>query len=108
MPLSIMMGIVLELLQREKVTALFLASKFEISIRSIYRCVDSLSCAGFPVITQLGRSGGISIDPRFVLKNLHLSREEMNTLVTLCEKARPAERLLSEKLKYTVMNNYSQ
>ena len=37
------------ILERGKVTATELAEKFEVSVRTIYRDVDSLSSAGIPI-----------------------------------------------------------
>lgn len=105
--MSVSMGIVLELLQQGKITASSIAKKFEISTRSVYRCVDSLCCAGFPLVTQLGRKGGIYIAPGFVLKNLCLSREELSALIDICEKAKPHNRSLCKKLKHAAVHNYS-
>lgn len=107
MTMSISMGIVLELLQQGKTTASTIAKKFEISTRSVYRCVDALCCAGFPLITQLGRKGGIYLSPEFILKNLCLSKDELSELIDMCKKAKPYNRSLCEKLKYASVHNYT-
>ncbi len=56
-----MIGILSVLLQQEKVTAPFLAEKFEVSRRTINRDIETLCMAGIPLVTEPGRGGGISI-----------------------------------------------
>ena len=53
--------IVYYLLQNGKATAPELAQKFEVSIRTIYRDIDSISSAGIPIYATQGKGGGISI-----------------------------------------------
>lgn len=38
-----------------------LAEKLEVSSRTIYRDIDTLSSLGFPVYSQMGRGGGLRI-----------------------------------------------
>lgn len=56
-----LIGIISILLQKEKVTAPYLAEKFEVSRRTINRDVENLCKAGIPIITEQGKNGGISI-----------------------------------------------
>ena len=42
-----------------------LADAFEVSIRTIYRDVEALCAAGIPIHTEVGRNGGIRIDPSY-------------------------------------------
>ena len=56
-----MIGILSILLQQEKVTAPYLAEKFEVSRRTINRDIESLCMAGIPIVTTSGKNGGISI-----------------------------------------------
>ena len=57
-----------------------IAEQFEISTRTVYRYIDALSCAGVPFITDVGKNGGISLDPNFTLENFLLSRQEKDAL----------------------------
>ena len=78
MQLYIMMGILLHLLSKGKTTAKNLSQKFEVSPRSIYRYIDSLSINGVPVICASGRNGGIYIDPNYTLSNLYFTSQSQN------------------------------
>ena len=51
--------IVYYLLQNGKATAPELAQKFEVSIRTIYRDIDSISSAGIPIYATQGKGGEI-------------------------------------------------
>lgn len=108
--LYIAMGIVLELLQHKKVTADRLAEKFEISTRTVYRYVDDLSIGGFPVISFLGRGGGLGLAENFSLNNLYFSKQELDLLLYMCknQKNKTAQiKTLCDKLEYIKMNKYS-
>ncbi len=47
-----------------------LAAEFEVSVRTIYRDVEALSAAGVPIYTEVGRNGGIRIDPSYRVAGL--------------------------------------
>ena len=61
MKIDRLIGIISILLQKEKVTAPYLAEKFEVSRRTINRDVENLCKAGIPIVTEQGKNGGISI-----------------------------------------------
>lgn len=69
------------LLQKKKVTAKELAEKFEVSTRTIYRDIESLSSANIPIYMSKGKDGGISILEEFVLNKSILSEEEQNQIL---------------------------
>ena len=68
--------ILFHLLKNEKVTAPELAKEFEVSVRTIYRDVDTMSAAGIPVYMQEGRNGGIFLDEGYRLDKVSLSDTE--------------------------------
>ena len=55
------MGILSILLQKDIVTAPYLAEHFEVSRRTINRDIEDLCRAGIPIATRQGMNGGISI-----------------------------------------------
>jgi biotin operon repressor len=55
------------LLNKDRVTARELAERFEVSTRTIYRDIDTISLAGIPIFAERGKGGGISLLPDFVL-----------------------------------------
>lgn len=54
--------IVYYLLENGKSSAPELANKFEVSTRTIYRDLDSISAAGIPIYATQGKGGGISLE----------------------------------------------
>ncbi len=70
------------LLDKGYATAPELASRFEVSVRTIYRDIDALSSAGIPVYTDTGRNGGVHLLGDFVLDKVVLSRQEKQEILS--------------------------
>ncbi|TYQ17986.1 UNVERIFIED_CONTAM: putative DNA-binding transcriptional regulator YafY [Acetivibrio alkalicellulosi] len=64
------------LLSKKTVTAKELSDHFEVSQRTIYRDIETLSAAGIPIYTIKGKGGGISLLDNFVLNKSMLSEKE--------------------------------
>ncbi len=69
------------LMNKGTVTAEELAEHFEVSPRTVYRDIESLSMAGIPVYASRGKGGGIHLMDRFVLDRRLLSREEQGRIL---------------------------
>ena len=82
MQVSRLFEIIYILLDKKIVTARELAERFDVSQRTIYRDIDTLSLAGIPVYTEKGKGGGISLLPDFVLNKSLLSETEQNEILT--------------------------
>ena len=101
MQLYIMMGVLLTLMQNGKMTAQQLAEKFEVSTRSIYRYVDSLSVNGVPIVTDSGRKGGIYLINNFNLDNMFFTTNELMQIKDFLAKTDTPESVsLLEKVNY--------
>ena len=70
------------ILEKGKVTASELADKFEVSVRTIYRDIDSISSAGIPIYALQGKGGGIEIAEDFVLSKSLLSENEKQQIMS--------------------------
>lgn len=70
------------LLEKKIVTAKELAERFEVSQRTIYRDIETLSAAGIPVYMSKGKGGGISILPEFILNKAVLTEEEKSEILS--------------------------
>lgn len=81
MKLDRLLGILTTLLQNERVTAPYLAEKFEVTRRTISRDIDALCQAGIPVITHQGSGGGISIADGFKLDKSILTADELSGII---------------------------
>lgn len=81
MQINRLLEIVYILLSKKTVTAKELSEHFEVSIRTIYRDVDTLSAAGIPIYTNKGKGGGISMIDNYVLNKSMLSDQEQNEIL---------------------------
>lgn len=81
MKIDRMIGILSILLQKEKVTAPYLAEKFEVSRRTINRDIEALSMAGIPLVTEPGHNGGISIMEGYKIDRTLLSTSDMQAIL---------------------------
>ena len=81
MKLDRMIGILSVLLQHEKVTAPYLAEKFEVSRRTINRDIESLCMAGIPLVTKPGINGGITIMDGYKIDRTLLSASDMQAIL---------------------------
>jgi predicted DNA-binding transcriptional regulator YafY len=77
-----MFEIVYIILERGKISARELAERFEVTTRTIYRDVDSLSAAGIPVFMTKGRNGGLSLLSDFVLDKTVLTQSEKDEILS--------------------------
>lgn len=82
MKIDRLIGILTILLQKETVTAPYLAEHFEVSRRTINRDVEDLCKAGVPIVTRQGVNGGISIMENYKLSHTLLTGTEMQDILT--------------------------
>ncbi len=73
--------IVYILMQKRKTTARELADRFEVSTRTIYRDIETLSTANIPIYASKGKDGGIGLLDEYVLNKTILSEEEQNQIL---------------------------
>ena len=69
------------MLQREKVTAPFLAATFEVSRRSINRDIEALCRAGIPISTSQGAGGGLAIMSGYRVDKALLTSGDMQAIL---------------------------
>lgn len=75
-----LIGIITILLQKNKVTAPYLAEQFEVSRRTINRDIDDICKAGIPIITTQGYDGGIMIDEGFKIDKTIFTSGELREI----------------------------
>lgn len=81
MKIDRLIGILSILLQQEKVTAPYLAEKFEVSRRTINRDIEDICKAGIPLVTTQGQNGGISIMEGYRIDRTVLTSFEMQSIL---------------------------
>ncbi|MFE6954519.1 helix-turn-helix transcriptional regulator, partial [Bacillus velezensis] len=82
MKLERLMTITILLLNRKRVQAQELADQLVVSLRTIYRDLDSLGQAGIPIVSYTGMEGGYEIMDSFRLDRQLLSFDELTALST--------------------------
>ncbi len=81
MQINRLFEIIYLLLNKKFTTANELAEHFEVSVRTIYRDIDTLSLAGIPIYALQGKGGGISLLEHYVLDKSVLSEREQNEIL---------------------------
>jgi len=82
MKIDRLMNIIVVLLNQKKITAKELAEKFEVSVRTIYRDIDTIDMAGIPIISYPGVNGGFGIMENYKLNNQLLTINNLCSILT--------------------------
>jgi len=75
------MAILTQLQTKRIVTSTFLAEKFGVSVRTIYRDIKTLEMAGIPIVTEDGK--GYSLIEGFSIPPVMFTENEANALITI-------------------------
>lgn len=70
------------LVNNDKVTIKQLSEKLEVSRRTIYRDLETLTIAGFPIVSYPGYDGGITVAEGYKLDKCLLSLEDWENILT--------------------------
>lgn len=81
MKIDRLIGILAILLQKDVVTAPYLAERFEVSRRTIGRDIEALCQSGIPIVTRQGANGGISIMENYKIDRTLLTNSEMTDIL---------------------------
>jgi len=76
-----MLGILFELMHKDKITARQISVYFEISRRTAYRYINALSISGVPVISRVGRNGGSFLLHRSFFPKYFFTPDELDTIL---------------------------
>tara|TARA_B100000809_G_C15111924_1_gene520933 strand:- start:1066 stop:1764 length:699 start_codon:yes stop_codon:yes gene_type:complete len=96
--LSRLTAIITQLQSKKLITARYLAEKHNVSIRTIYRDINTLEKSGIPIITEEGK--GYSLMEGYQLPPVLFTESEANALIT-------AEQLVLRNKDQSFIDNYS-
>lgn len=77
-----MLGIIVLLLNRNKITAKELSRRFDVSVRTIYRDIEAICLAGIPIVSHPGSKGGLGIMENYRLNGQILSIDDMTSIIS--------------------------
>lgn len=83
MKIDRLLTIIVMLLNRDRISAKELADKFEVSIRTIYRDIDSINMAGIPIISYPGNLGGFGIMENYKLNHQLLTLDNLCSMLSV-------------------------
>ena len=98
MKLERLMAITILLLNRKRVQAQELADRLEVSLRTIYRDLESLNLAGIPIVSYTGAKSGFEIMENFRLERQMLSFDELIALSTALRGLQSTQAFSSQNL----------
>jgi len=110
MKISRLLAILTILLNREKITSAELAQRFEVSIRTIIRDMQTISEAGIPIVSYQGYDGGYGLVEGYKMDKHLLNSEEISIAISVLkgmEKTigNSSTRSLIDKLEYLSQKN---
>ncbi|MBW4840954.1 MAG: YafY family transcriptional regulator [Paenibacillaceae bacterium] len=83
MKLERLISIIYKLLNHDVLSAALLAEEFQVSQRTIYRDIDVLCAAGFPVVAYQGTKGGYGIMDGYKMDKSLLGSYDVTSLITV-------------------------
>lgn len=83
MKLERLISIIYKLLNHDVLSAAVLAEEFQVSPRTIYRDMDVLSAAGFPVVAYQGTKGGYGLMDGYKMDRSLLGSYDVASLITV-------------------------
>ena len=80
-----LISILLKISNNKRTTAKELSNEFEVSLRTIYRDIESLSAAGIPIASKGGINGGYFILDEYKVDNMLFNKKELKTFLALTD-----------------------
>lgn len=77
-----LLSIVMHLLTRKRVGAQELADLFEVSLRTIYRDLETINASGIPIVSYSGPGGGYEIMEQYHIDRQIVTLEDLNSVMT--------------------------
>ncbi|MDR0991581.1 MAG: YafY family transcriptional regulator [Ruminococcus sp.] len=82
MKIDRLVSIIITLLDKKRIAAKKLADMYEVSLRTIYRDIDTINIAGIPIRAVSGTGGGFEIMPQYKLDKNVFSADDLSAIFT--------------------------
>lgn len=82
MRLERLLAILMLVVNRKRISATELADKMEVSVRTVYRDIDTLCQAGFPLVAYQGAGGGFEVMEGYRLDRNALTFDEIASVIS--------------------------
>lgn len=82
MRLERILAILMLVVNRRRISAAELADKMEVSVRTVYRDIETLCQAGFPIVAYQGAGGGFAVMEGYRLDRNALTFEEIASVIS--------------------------
>lgn len=83
MKLERLISIIYKLLTHDVISANVLAEEYQVSQRTIYRDIDAICAAGFPVVSHTGYKGGFGIMEGYKMDRSLLGSYDVDSLIAV-------------------------
>jgi Predicted transcriptional regulator len=83
MKLERLISIIYKLLNHDVLSAATLAEEFQVSPRTIYRDIEAICAAGFPVVSYQGHKGGYGMMDGYKMDKILLGSYDVSSLITV-------------------------
>lgn len=81
MKIDRLLSMTIMLINRPMITARELSDKFEVSIRTIYRDIETITAAGIPVVSWQGKKGGFCLMDNYRVDRQILTLNDMTSIL---------------------------
>ncbi|WP_167355924.1 helix-turn-helix transcriptional regulator [Paenibacillus oryzisoli] len=81
MKIQRLLGITMLLLSQRRINAPTLADKFEVSLRTIYRDLETINTAGIPIVSFAGNDGGYEIMEQFRIDRQIVTFDDLQSIL---------------------------
>ncbi|KRE96669.1 hypothetical protein ASG89_30860 [Paenibacillus sp. Soil766] len=81
MKIQRLLGITMLLLSQRRVNAQTFADKFEVSLRTIYRDLETINTAGIPIVSYTGYDGGYEIMEQFRIDRQIVTFDDLQSIL---------------------------
>lgn len=105
MKIDRLFGIMLMLINKNKVTAKEMSEYFNVSVRTVQRDIDDLTIAGVPIYADVGKNGGYQLLEDFKIDHNYFNTNEAKVLISFLESLQESAPCMEVKSVFNKLMN---